>query len=115
MLGSCLDSVVLGGFSSRNDSMIVGSGEEESPGWAPRAAGPEQGFVFTEGRHESHVQDLWGLEEFSLLGSALLVGTGVHPNSCCPPPLGLLSTFPFLTLGAQESLGSTKSSPRRST
>lgn len=68
--------------------MIVGSGEEESPGWAPRAAGPEQGFVFTEGRHESHVQDLRGLEEFSLLGSALLVGTGVHPEFLLPAPSG---------------------------
>lgn len=60
--------------------MILGRGEEKSPSWALRAAGSEQGFVFIEGRHQSHVQDLRGLEEFSLLVSALLMGQVASPG-----------------------------------
>lgn len=59
------------------------------------AVGPEQGFVFTKGRHKSQVQDLRGLEEFSLLVCALLMGAdGFTWNSCCPLQLGVLNTFP---------------------
>lgn len=93
--------------------MIVGSGEEGSPGWALRAAGPEQGSVFTEGGHESHAQDRRGLEEFSLLGSAPLLGAGVHLEFLLPTPSGAPQHISLPR--SQESLRSTKSSPRRST
>lgn len=76
--------------------MSLGSGEE-SPSWALRAAGSEQGFVFIKGRHQSHVQDLQGLEEFSLLVSALLMGPdGFTWNSCFPLHLGPSAHFPSL-------------------
>lgn len=92
--------------------MILGSGEEESPSWEL----DQSRALFSPGQTPKPPPGPAGAGGVHPVGlSPAHGGRWLHLEFLLPTPSGALSTFPLFALSRQERLGSTKSSPRRST